>query len=186
MLKGHQTRVIYHQVYEYAKNLGSTLEPLVLSAEASWASSDSFSLFRSPTCFGLSRCSQFTRTGHVPGGARPLWRAGGPISYEATPAGSIQLPHGYASPAASPAPHQRLFYLRARTRFWGLTVLYLPIRSYRGTPPRGGGRRAPGPPPAPPARAQPPARPRGRGDVVPWCVGLHTRCFISKTLHVDN
>ena len=30
----------------------------------------------------FSRCGQFTRIGHIPGGGRPLLREGGPISYE--------------------------------------------------------------------------------------------------------
>ena len=33
----------------------------------------------------FSRCGQFTRIGHIPGGGRPLLREGGPISYETTP-----------------------------------------------------------------------------------------------------
>ena len=36
------------------------------------------------------RYSQFTRIGHVLGGGQPLWREGGPISYEARPSAFLQ------------------------------------------------------------------------------------------------
>ena len=41
----------------------------------------------------LSRRSQFTRIGYVPGGGRPFWREGGTISYEARPSRRFQ-PNG--------------------------------------------------------------------------------------------
>jgi len=43
----------------------------------------------------FSRCGQFTRISHIPGGRRPLWREG---SYEARPSGSFQ-------PDSPPRPH---------------------------------------------------------------------------------
>ena len=86
---------IYMHIYISARQVTSSFALMsALDARSALIAASCPSL--AAKCSGVSPfcvwCSfgHFTQIGHIPGGGRPLWREGGPISYEPRPSASFR------------------------------------------------------------------------------------------------